>query len=133
MSKYFKPKKYNFKTADTQFDFDEDLAYILGTGGFEFCDGYSVLHVTREKYSDNINFYVHEFSEIAILGAIRKCTRRWRKMVKYEGFSKADVSHLISPFAYPNKCCIFPDQTIVKPFKRLLYNLTQEERALRDF
>lgn len=127
----FKPKKYNFHTADTHFDFDENLLNFLGSGGFEFCDGYSVLHIANPDMLENINFYTHEFSEITTVGVIRKCTKRWRSMPTYKGFTYADVAHLITPYAYPNKCCIFPDQTFKKAFKSLWYRLKPIEREMR--
>lgn len=127
----FKPKKYNFHTANARFEYDEEFAVIVGSGGFEFCDGYSILHVCRPEFVDNFNFYTHEFSEMALLGAIRKCTRKWRRTVQFKGFSKVDPSHLISPCGYPNKCTMFPDPTIRKVYKGLMYRLTPEEKALR--
>ena len=127
----FKAKKYNFNTADAQFEFDESFYEIVGNGGFEFCDGYSILHVTKEKYIDDINFYVHEFSEMALLAAIRKCTYKYRKSVTFKHFASTDMAHFIALYGYPNKRTLCPDSTIRKPYIALLRSLSKEEMDIR--
>jgi hypothetical protein len=127
MGKYCKRKRYIFNTADARFCYDPDLN-IKGYDGFYLGDNFIELQIYNKDLVDNINFYTHEFSEMAILGAIRKCTRKWRGTVKFKHFAPTDISHLLSPYAYPNKRCLYPDMvSFRKVYLKLINNLTKEE------
>jgi hypothetical protein len=84
------------------------------------------------RYVDDINFYVHELSEIALLSAMRRCTRRWRTGIKFKNFKFTDLSHLLAPYGYPNKQTLFPDPTIKTAYKKFLRTLSKEERRIRS-
>lgn len=130
MVKYYKKKKYVFNTADSRFFYDFKLNEY-GHDGFYLGDGFIELSVYNKNLVDNINFYTHEFSEIAILGVIRKCTRKWRGTVKFKYFAPTDISHLLSPFGYPNKRTLHPDVTIRKVYISMCSKLSKEEFEIR--
>ena len=132
MGKYFKPKHYVFNTADTRFTYSLGLDKD-GYDGFYLGDGFIELQIYGKDLVDNINFYTHEFSEMAILGEIRKCTRKWRGTIKFKHFAPTDMSHLLSLYAYPNKRCLFPDTvSFRKVYKSVCHKLTKEELETRQ-
>ncbi len=125
--KLFSPKRYNFDTSEIEFRFDPD----------EECSGYalendqSILRITEPEYVESFEFYTHEFTEITLLAALRKCTRKWMAFVKLKPFAPTRVAHLVSPYGYPNKLTMFPDATIRKVYKSLLHSLSKDELAKR--
>lgn len=131
MGKYCKPKHYVFNTADTRFTYSLGLDKD-GYDGFYLGDGFIELFIYNKNLVEDENFYTHEFSEIAILGAIRQCTRKWLGTVKFKHFASTDMSHLLSPHAYPNKRCLFPDMvSFRKVYKSVCSKLTKEELEIR--
>ena len=131
MGKYCKPKRYVFNTADTRFTYVPDESNN-GYDGFYLGDGFIELFIYNKKLIEDENFYTHEFSEMAILGSIRKCTKKWRGTIKLKHFAPTDMSHLISPYAYPNKRCLFPDMvSFRKVYKSVCSKLTVEELEIR--
>jgi len=123
----FKGKQYNFDTSEVEFKYDPDEE---GSGYF-LENGISMLRITEPEYVESFEFYTHEFTEMTLLAAIRKCTRKWLWFVKLKGFKSTRVAHLISPYGFPNKLTMFPDTTIRKVYKRLLRSLTKEELTKR--
>jgi len=123
----FRTKRYNFDTTDIEFRFDpneEGSGYVLE-------NDVSLLRITEPEYVESFNFYTHEFTEITLLEAIRKCTRKWMWFVKLKPFKASRVAHLVSPYGYPNKLTMFPDTTIRKVYRRLLKSLSPEELETR--
>jgi hypothetical protein len=127
MGKYCRDKKYNFNSADMRFKFDESYA----CDGFYLGDGYSELTICTKKFLEDEHFYTHEFSEMSLFSAIRKCTHSWSKYVKFKYFESTRVAHLIAPYAEPNKLCLFPDVNCRKAYKVVLHKLTVKELEIR--
>ena len=128
--KYIKPNHYVFNTADSRFFYDLGLDEY-GHDGFYLGDGFIELSVYSKKLIDDEKFYTHEFSEMAIMGAIRKCTRKWHGTVKFKHFAPTSIAHILSPFGYPNKRTLYPDVTIRKPYISLRSKLSKEELEIR--
>ena len=123
----FKPKKYNFDTTDL------DIIYNPSgeESGYTLEEGHSCLFITESEYIESFEFYVHEFTEIALLSAIKRCTRKWMWYVRFKGFKASRVAHLVSPFGFPNRLTLFPDPTIRKAYKSLCLSLTKDELEIR--
>ncbi len=130
MGKYCKPKRYVFNTADARFFYGLGIDEY-GHDGFYLGDGYIELSVYNKNLVDNEKFYVHEFSEMAILGAIRKCTRKWHGTVKYKGFAATNVAHLVAPYGHPNKRTLHPDVNPRKLYISVCSKLSTEELKIR--
>ena len=129
MGKYCKSKKYNFQTADTKITFyDGEEGYDC----FYLGNGYSELLIFNKSMLENEHLYAHEFSELALLGAIRKCTRKWHgQNIKFKYFTKTSVAHLICCFGIPNKRTLCPDKEFKKQYKNLIRKLSKEEFEIR--
>lgn len=130
MGKYCKPKRYVFKTADSRFFYGLGLTEY-GHDGFYLGDGFLELSVYNKNLVENERFYAHEFSEIAIMGAIKKCTKKWNKTIKFKGFAPTYMGHFIAPYGHPNKRTLHPDVSIRKVYKELVYKLSKEELKIR--
>jgi len=130
MGKYCRIKHYNFNTADTKITFCKDEE---GCDCFYLGNGYSELLIFNGNMVENDHLYAHEFSELAILGAIRKCTKKWHgQNVKFKYFAKTSVAHLINCYSIPNKRCLCPDKEMHKVYKQVCYKLSKEELKVRQ-
>ena len=125
--KLFKTKTYNFDTSEIEFSFDPDEE----GSGYALENNVSVLRITEPEYVESFLFYTHEFTEIAMLKALRKCTRKWMFFAKFQHFEASRVAHLVSPHGYPNRLTLFPDAEIRKAYKQLLHSLSKEQLAKR--
>ena len=127
MGKYIKDKKYNFDTSDI------DVVCKDGFDGVYFGDGYCTLMITKENL-ESIELYTHEFTELALMTAVRKCTRKWYDAIKFKHFTATRVAHLISPYGFPNKRTLFPDLSTSKcrkVYKQVCRKLTIQELETR--
>jgi hypothetical protein len=121
-----KQKNYVFDTSECKFKLtSEDY-------GFVELDWGSTIIYASEHECEQVEFYVHELTEVSLLKLLRECTRKWRFFVKIKHFGSTRVAHLVSPFAYPNKLCFFPDTVNYrKVYKQLLRRLKPEELEIR--
>jgi len=128
MGKYCKPKHYNFNTADTKLTFSSSEGFDC----FYLGDGFSELLIFNEQMVENEHLYAHEFSELATLGAIRRCTRHWHgQNVKFKYFARTSVAHIITCYGLPNKRTLYPEKEFKKQYRDLLRKFKPEELEIR--
>ena len=61
---------------------------------------------------NNLGFWIHEFSELTIIGIIeREGLDDWKNSVKFDGYKKTYISHLISPYGYDNEQSLNPQKS----------------------
>jgi hypothetical protein len=117
-------------TADFKFGYiDRDAPYEDGINPYG--RKRYILCASRNSVED-IDFYVHEFSEFALSQAMKGMTRKYMHMnIKYPYFAPSSVAHLISPSGYPNKRTLFPESIPRKVYIQLKRRLSIEELEKR--
>ena len=53
-------------------------------------------------------FWIHEFTELTIIGIFYRWGKNWQTTVEFEGFKRASIPHFISPFGKNNGRCLIP-------------------------
>lgn len=75
------------------------------------------MFVISPKQINNCGFWVHEFSELSIIGLIESEGLDWRRFIDWKkyGFRSTIVSHIISPHGLNNKRCLNPQLSKKSP------------------
>ena len=75
----------------------------------------SRVFVVSPKQINNLGFWVHEFSELTIIGILRRMKKLQYKAVKYKGFKSTTIVHLIVPFGLNNGRSLDPQLSKENP------------------
>jgi hypothetical protein len=98
-------------------------------GFVKYADNDSTLIISDYRFVESIEFYTHEFTEVALMGALRNYTRAWRKFCKFKCLEQkvsTRMAHLVSPYGHPNSLTLFPDHNPRKVYKSLYNRLSPE-------
>lgn len=100
-----KRKPVSFDGLDYTFFCSKDIK-PLSRSGIWFSSQVIVFH---ENYLERCSFWVHEFTELAVVKLLDAVGINWRKEIKMAGFKSTTISHLISPMGARNKRCLIPE------------------------
>ena len=69
--------------------------------------------IVHPNVIENCGFWVHEFSEIALIQLLNSTWLRkpWMRTLKFDGFRATTIAHLITPFGMKNNRNLFPQQS----------------------
>jgi len=71
--------------------------------------------IVHPKHVKNLGFWVHEFTESAIINVLRRWKKPFLKTVKFEGYKPTTIAHFISPYGANNKRNLFPQKSRREP------------------
>ena len=60
------------------------------------------------KTVEDLGFYVHEFTEAAIVQVMLKFRKDWHRFVEFKGYKSTYVTHFISMYGANNQTCLEP-------------------------
>ena len=64
--------------------------------------------LVSQKWIENLGFYVHEFTEAAIIQVFDRLKFDYMAKVHYKGYKSTYIAHFISLFGENNGCCLEP-------------------------
>jgi len=70
----------------------------------------SRVFVVPKQQINNCGFWIHEFTELSIIGLIESEGLDWRRFINWKkyGFKSTIISHIISPYGDNNERCLIP-------------------------
>lgn len=60
------------------------------------------------KWAKNLGFWIHEFSEVAIIEILEEFNYNWNAKFHPKGFNSTFIAHFITPLGENNGCSLDP-------------------------
>lgn len=71
--------------------------------------------LVADYYSEDCGFWIHEFTELAIIRILNNWGKNWKKFIGFKGFKPAKIAHFISPYGLNNSRCLEPQKSRKDP------------------